>query len=276
MLKKPKVWLCFIKEDQNKAKGDAGATDLTTNPTWCGENPDLNPVKWKIKVLPCNCSVVLSFKLFLKHLVSKNICRYEAGIEIGIVSKMSNDTHRYMPHRFGVLKKKTEGNGRGCMVMHHWRLKRKEVSIIRHFQPIRRTVKLVVLLTPSDPVSAGAHQRGSGRSDQSHPAAAVGPSLQAQRDAAVHLRGLTISSPSRSRARGFGLGVWPCALSAFCARTTWRRWRTSSSPWSWRKISPLRCFTRAWPSSTGACSRYVAPRPQPVAGFSLTYCPYIH
>lgn len=65
-----------------------------------------NPVKWKIKVLPCNCSVVLSFKLFLKPLVSKNICRYKAGIESGIVSKMSNDTQRYMPHLFGVLMKK--------------------------------------------------------------------------------------------------------------------------------------------------------------------------
>lgn len=60
---------------------------------------------------------------------------------------------------------------------------------------------LFFLLAPSDPVSTGAHQRGSGRSDQSYPAAAVGPSLQAQRDPAVHLRGLTISSPSPSHAR---------------------------------------------------------------------------
>lgn len=109
MLKRPEVWLCFMKEDQNKAKGDAGATDSTTNPTWCGENPDLNPVKWRIKVLPCNCSVVLSFKLFLKHLVSKSICRYEAGIEIGIVSKMSNDTHRIHATPVWCIEEKNRG-----------------------------------------------------------------------------------------------------------------------------------------------------------------------
>lgn len=40
-----------------------------------------------------------------------------------------------------------------------------------------------------DPVSSGPDQRGSGRPDQSHPAAAVGPALQTQRNAALHLRG---------------------------------------------------------------------------------------
>lgn len=95
-----------MKEDQNKAKGDAGDTDLTTNPTWFGKNPDLNKsskVENKSFALQLQCGFV---KLFLKHLVSKNICRYEAGIESDIVSKMSNDTRRYMPHLFGVLMKK--------------------------------------------------------------------------------------------------------------------------------------------------------------------------
>lgn len=41
-----------------------------------------------------------------------------------------------------------------------------------------------------DPVSSGPHQRGPGWSKQSHPAAAIGSSLQAQRNAALHLRGL--------------------------------------------------------------------------------------
>lgn len=44
----------------------------------------------------------------------------------------------------------------------------------------------------SDLVSSGSYQRGSGRSDQSHPAAAFGPSLQTQRNAALHLRGLIV------------------------------------------------------------------------------------
>lgn len=43
----------------------------------------------------------------------------------------------------------------------------------------------------SDPVSSGSYQRGSGRPDQSHPAAALSSPLQTQRNAALHLRGLT-------------------------------------------------------------------------------------
>lgn len=41
-----------------------------------------------------------------------------------------------------------------------------------------------------DPLSSGSYQRSSGRSDQSHPAAAVGPSVQTQRNTALHLRGV--------------------------------------------------------------------------------------
>lgn len=59
--------------------------------------------------------------------------------------------------------------------------------------------------------------------------------------------------------RGFLPWPWPFDLSLrLHARTMWQRWRTSSSPWSWRKISPLQCSTRAWPSFTEGCSRYGA------------------
>lgn len=109
------------------------------------------------------------------------------------------------------------------------------------------------------------------------------PSSCSRRPVSTGTEGPCCSSPRSHHLKSFTFvcaGFWPWLLTlcSLCprARTTWRRWRTSSSPWSWRKISPLPCFTRAWPSSTGACSRYVATRPQPVARFTLTYCPYVH
>lgn len=65
-----------------------------------------------------------------------------------------------------------------------------------------------------DPVSSGSYQWGSGWSDQSHPAAALGPSIQTQRNSALHFRGLIIKYSAHAfvRARLHASTCWSRAL----------------------------------------------------------------
>lgn len=70
----------------------------------------------------------------------------------------------------------------------------------------------VLVCASLDPVSSGSYQWGSGWSDQSHPAAALSPSLQTQRNTALHLRGLMIT-----------YSVCACVHGYLCTAICWSR-----------------------------------------------------
>lgn len=73
----------------------------------------------------------------------------------------------------------------------------------------------VFVCASSDPVSSGSYQWGSGWSDQSHPAAALSPSLQTQRDTALHFRGLIFKCSVSACVHAClhaAILCWSCAL----------------------------------------------------------------
>lgn len=63
-----------------------------------------------------------------------------------------------------------------------------------------------------DPVSSGSHQWGSEWPDKSHPATALSSSLQAQGNAALHFRGLTVRCSMNVHICLYVSMWWLCAL----------------------------------------------------------------
>lgn len=97
----------------------------------------------------------------------------------------------------------------------------------------------------ADPFSAWKDQWGSEWSLQSHPAPALRPPLQTQRNSALHFRGQTgnVLKFLMSVDIEFNSHSGFYRLLFSLNRIMWQLWRIFNSLWIWRKTSPLPCYT---------------------------------
>lgn len=107
------------------------------------------------------------------------------------------------------------------------------------------TFKFYLYNVLADSFSSWKDQWGSEWSLQSHPAPALRPPLQTQRNSALHFRGQTgnVLKFLMSVDIEFNSHSGFYRLLFSLNRIMWQLWRIFNSLWIWRKTSPLPCYT---------------------------------